>query len=116
MVSLFIYEVTHGKGELFAVGDSMLVVLMLTATTMIDLSAIQIRGAHRLLLWSLLITLALASAWFMLANALSLVLHYPADQFNREILRLMSLWVLAGAVVVAVSIQMYITLTRVGHK
>jgi hypothetical protein len=112
MVSLFVYTLTHGRTEKIAVGDSMLVVLMLTATTMIDLATIQIQGPRRLFFWSLLITVALGSAWFMLANTLGLALQYPDEQFDRGILQSMSLWLLAGAFVVALGVQIYITAVK----
>jgi hypothetical protein len=109
MVSLFVFTLTHGRTEQIAIGDSMLLALMLTATTMIDFSRIQVQGAARPILWSFLIMLVVASASLMLANSMTLSLQDPSTQFDRGVLRSVSLLLLVGAFVMACGIQTYIT-------
>jgi hypothetical protein len=102
MASLLAYTLTHGKTEAIVAGDSMLLALMLTATTMIDLASIQVHGPPRVILWSSLIMLGWACGWFMLAN------QYPSEQFDIGVLRSMSLWLLLGTFVAALGVQIYI--------
>jgi hypothetical protein len=109
MVSLFVYTLTHGRTEQIAIGDSMLLALMLTATTMIDLARIRVQGPARPIVWSLLIMLAVSSASFMLANTLTLTVLDPEQEFDREFLSSLSLLLLLGAFVMAIGIQTYIT-------